>query len=219
MTFKRQNKVKIDWNPDFAYIIGVIASDGCLTKNNSYVSFNQKDRELIENVKEGLDLDNKISYYSPKDRDVGWYRFEFGDRNFCEFLNSIGIKNNKSTTIKKVEVPAQYLADFCRGLFDGDGSFFSYWDKRRPNTFRFTSTFASASKPFLTWLKSRLKESYSLTGSVVRKGDRVFRISYEKKSTLKLFDVMYYSDDLLFLTRKHDKMIKAFRKDPNLNFN
>jgi len=217
MTFKTQNKVEIDWNQDFAYIIGVIASDGCLAKNNSYVRFNQKDRELVENVKEGLNLDNKISYYSPKDRDVGWYRFEFGDRNFCEFLISIGIESNKSNTIEKVDVPTQYFPDFCRGLFDGDGSFCSRWDKRRPSSFRFTTAFASASKPFIEWLETKLKKLYSLTGSN-RKGDHVFRLTYEKKATLKLFDIMYHSDNLLFLTRKHDKMIKAFKKDPHLEF-
>jgi hypothetical protein len=217
MTFVRQKNVKIDWNSNFAYIIGVIASDGYITKDNSYVRFNLKDRELVENIKRGLGLKNKISYYSPKDRKVGWYSFEFGDRNFCEFLISIGIKNNKSTTIEKVKIPNMFFPDFCRGLFDGDGSFFSRWDKRRPSSFRFTITFASASKPFIFWLENELKKLYSLVGSV-RRGDGVFRLAYEKKSTIKLFDIMYHSNNLLFLSRKHNKMMEAFEKDPNSYF-
>lgn len=217
MTFERQKKVEIDWNPDFAYVIGVIASDGYLTKDNSYVCFSLKDRELVENIKEALKINNKISYYSPKNKDSGWYNLEFGDRNFCDFLISIGIENNKSTTIKKVDVPTQYFPDFCRGFFDGDGTFYSRWDKRRPSSFRFTVTFASASRLFIVWLEAKLKELYSLNGSL-RRGDKVFRLSYEKSSTLRLFDIMYYSDNLLFLSRKYHKMIEAFVKDPNFNF-
>jgi hypothetical protein len=59
MVFKAQEKVKIKWSSNFAYAIGLIASDGCLPKDGSHISFHSKEVELINKFKYALNLDNK----------------------------------------------------------------------------------------------------------------------------------------------------------------
>ena len=99
-----------------------------------------------------------------------------------------------------------------RGLFDGDGTFYTFWDTRWPNSFGFQISFASASKDFIEWLKVKNSTLFGVKG-FIRKGKAVYNLRYVKGDTRKLFKTMYYDKHLLFLTRKREKMVKSFKKD------
>ena len=51
---KPRGKIEIKWSPDFAYVIGLIATDGCLSTNGRHVIFVSKDLEQVENFKKIL---------------------------------------------------------------------------------------------------------------------------------------------------------------------
>lgn len=46
---KQKGKVKIEWSADFAYAIGLLASDGCLYNDERHINFTSKDIEQINN--------------------------------------------------------------------------------------------------------------------------------------------------------------------------
>ena len=50
----------IIWDNNFAYGIGLIASDGCLSSDKRHIEFSSKDLELVINVKKSFSLKNKI---------------------------------------------------------------------------------------------------------------------------------------------------------------
>ena len=133
-----QSKVSTKWSGNLAYAIGLIAADGCLNKDGRHLWFSSKDLELIEKFKKSLGLSNKIGKYARGgETEKRYFCITFGDINFHSFLNSIGLTPAKSKTIKFVKIPKNYFADFLRGLFDGDGSFYTFRDKRWPNSFSF----------------------------------------------------------------------------------
>ncbi len=211
-----KHKVRIGWSPNFAYAIGLIASDGCLHKDGRHVLFASKDREMMENFKSALDLDSVIMPHARGGEiEKKYFQLSFSDKIFHEYLQTIGLTPKKSKTIQSVTVPDKYFADFLRGLFDGDGSFYTFWDTRWPNSFGYKITIASASKDFLVWLKEKLTALYGVHGHI-KGGIGMYEIRYVKGDSKELFRRMYGRKGTLFLRRKYEKMADAFGLDERI---
>src|ERR1035437_618663 len=88
---KPKGKVEIKWSGDFAYAIGLIATDGNLSKFGSRISFVSKDIEQVRNFKKCLGLKNKIGVHRSGSTPSKAHRVQFGDVLFFEFLSSFGI--------------------------------------------------------------------------------------------------------------------------------
>jgi len=84
------------------------------------------------------------------------YFVQFTNVKFYKFLLGIGLMPAKSKILKQMRIPNKYFFDFLRGHFDGDGTFYSYWDKRWKSSFMFYLSFASASLAHLVWCASKL---------------------------------------------------------------
>lgn len=219
--FTAQRKIKIIWSTPLAYAIGLITSDGCLSKNERNIFFVSKEMEMMINFKKSLELNNRISKrikINNKGEEKTYYCLSFGDIYFYKFLNKIGLHSAKSKRIKYVTIPNKYFADFLRGLFDGDGSFYTYHDKRWPNSFGFKLSFASASLDFINWLKKRLTDLYQVKG-YLHKGAGVTNLEYVKGDTKKLFEIMYENKSDLFLKRKYLKLKNALDADKKSGLN
>lgn len=216
--FKLQNKVKIRWSSNFAYAIGLLASDGCISPDGRHIVLRSIDRELIQNLITALNLKNKIGFYIYKSGGRKCYHVQFGDKIFYNFLNSIGLTQNKSKTIKSVDIPEKFFADFLRGMFDGDGTFYHSWDKRWPKSLVFQTSFASASRDYIKWFQNKLTNLYGVKGFICQ-GSGVFNLRYVKGDSRKLFYVMYYKNNPLFLRRKYDKFRRVLELDNQLKIN
>ena len=133
---KPKGKVKIKWSANFAYAIGLLVTDGCLSTDSRHIVFVSKDKDQIENFLFCLDLKTKIGKKN-RNRKNEAYQTQFGDVLFFKFLESIGLSQAKSLTVGKIDVPDKYFFDFLRGCFDGDGYSYSYWDPRWRSSFMF----------------------------------------------------------------------------------
>lgn len=197
---------RIRWSAKLAYVIGLIASDGCLSKDGRHIDFTSKDLEQVQTFAKLLKLDNKIGVKSrSKTSDQLYYRVEFGDVTLYRFLLKIGLTPSKSKTIGKLLIPDKYFIDFLRGSFDGDGHSYSYWDPRWRSSFRLYVGFSSASFEHLAWLQSKIENFYNLKG-IIKKGTRAFQLEFAKYSSLVLIEKIYYRRSLPLLTRKHSKI-------------
>lgn len=123
-------KVKIKWSPEFAYAIGLIATDGNLSKDGRHMTLVSKDMEQIENFISCLGLRGQKIGEHMSGLGKSALRIQFGDVLFHSFLRSIGLTPAKSKTIGPVDIPKKYFFDYLRGCFDGDGYSYSYWDPR-----------------------------------------------------------------------------------------
>jgi hypothetical protein len=210
------NTIDTSWSANLAHIIGLIASDGYLAKDTYRIGLASKEIELIEIFRKVLSLRNKMGRHARGgEKEKKYLSLAFKDKYFYAFLNQIGITAAKSKTIQSVQIPDEFFIDFFRGLFDGDGTFWTHWDKRWPNSFVFHIAIYSASQPFIAWLKQRLSQLYDVKG-VLHRGAGVYEIRHVKGDSKKLFEKMYYTDNLLYLKRKHLKIKTALDFDEQL---
>jgi hypothetical protein len=206
-------KVKIQWSPGFAYAIGLLATDGCLSSDGRHIDLTSKDEEQILNFRTCLSLQNKISKKSSgSEKEKKYFHIEFGDINFYGFLNEIGLTPNKSKTMPGLLIPPDYFFDFLRGSFDGDGCFYSYWDPRWLSSYMFYLTFNSASKIHIDWLQAMVHSNLNIKGHISKSmNDPTYKLKYAKAESLKLLPKMYYNERVVCLSRKRQKIEAALK--------
>lgn len=206
---KPKNKVKIKWSANFAYAIGLLTTDGCLSKDGRHIDLTSKDREQLQNFLLCLKSNNKISM---KHSSLGkkYLRVQLGDVNFYKFLLTIGLMIRKTKIIREIKIPDKYFFDFLRGHFDGDGTFYSYWDPRWHSSFMFYTVFNSASKIHINWLQNKIYELIAINGHITKSvNSSVYQLKYAKAESLKLIPKLYYNKNIIYLRRKRLKIEKA----------
>lgn len=198
------------WSPNLAYAIGLLATDGCMSRYNNAIDLTSKDNEQLENFSKCLGL--KL-FIGKKNNGRGQIssRIQFKNVIFYDFLLRIGLTPAKSKTLGVLKIPKKYFFDFLRGVFDGDGSTYSYWDKRWRSSFMFYLGFASASKSFVGWLRSEIFESLGVKGHLTTSGriGTYYQLKYAKAESLRIFRKMYSSKDCIYLSRKYLKIQKT----------
>ncbi len=200
----------MDWSADFAYAVGLITTDGSLSKDGRHINFTSKDYEQVEHFKTILSLTNKIGMKSSGGGErKRYFVIQFGNVKLYRFLLSIGLCPNKSKALKELKVPDEYFSDFLRGCLDGDGHSYSYWDKRWKSSFMFYTGFVSASKEFLEWLRNKITFLYDINGKIKTGGKSTYQLIFAKKSSIELVKRMYYSDQVVHLGRKKWKIDAA----------
>jgi len=203
-------KVKIKWSPEFAYALGLLATDGNLSSDGRHFDFTSKDRQQLLNFMRCLDIKVKIGYKTSGYTGQKTSRIQFGDKKLYEFLLKIGFTPAKTKTIAELAIPDEYFFDFLRGHFDGDGTFYSYWDTRWKSSFMFYTVFISASKIHIDWLRNKIFKFLKIKGHITKDGKKiVYQLKYAKKESLELLRKMYYSSEVICLTRKRLKVEKA----------
>lgn len=208
---KPMGKVRIEWSSNFAYAIGLLTADGCLSKDGRHIDLTSKDRSQIVLLKKCLGLTTKISGKYSGAGNLS-YHTQFGDVLFYRFLESIGLTPAKSKTIVSVSVPQIYFLDFLRGYFDGDGSSYSYYDSIFKKSYRFYVSFTSASPKFFDWLRMELSKNLNIKGFLVyNRNNSYTQLKFSKKQALILIKAMYYSENLSCLQRKRLKIMESMR--------
>lgn len=217
MRYRTANPRKIAWSTDFAYCVGLLATDGCLSKDNRHIDFTSKDYELARLFRDIL-KPNVMIGQKLNGQGLSAYRVQFGDVVLYDFLINIGLTPRKSKTIGKLLIPDEFYPDFLRGCFDGDGSSNGYWDRRWRSSYMYYMSLVSASPAFLEWIKLKNIEMIGLSNSTIKswkKGDNIcYNLNYAKADSRMLFNFIYYSDGLPLLQRKYDKILKFFETDP-----
>lgn len=207
---KPKNKIKLVWSPDFAYAIGLIATDGCLSKDGRHIDLTSKDKEQLKTFLKCLNIKNKIAYKSSGSSKKLCYRIQFGDVCFYKFLLNIGITPQKSKTIEALDIPDRYFFDFLRGHLDGDGTFYSYWDKRWKSSFMFYTVFISASKNHINWIQKELFFRLKIKGHISKAiNNSVYQLKYAKSESMQLLKNIYNKNVQYFLKRKYLKIKKC----------
>lgn len=208
---KPKSEKSFTWSPELVYAIGLIATDGCLYNDGRHINFTTKDLQLARTFKQCLNLQNKIgSKNSGYGNKRSYYVVQFGNIGFYNFLIKIGLTTAKSKTIGKILIPKKYIPDLIRGLFDGDGSFYYYYDPRWKSSFLFYLSFASASKNHLLWLQGLLKKRLGVIGhGIIAPYKGVYQLKFAKAESRKIIKMLYYKSNLPCLERKREKVHNA----------
>ncbi len=129
----------------------------------------------------------------------------------------IGLTPAKSLKLGALNIPDTYLADFCRGAIDGDGSIQTYtdrsnaWKKESYVYERLSITLFSASRPFLEWLHPKIQSQIPVHGAIIERRqighNPIWELKFAKQDSITLAQWMYYAPALPYLDRKYQKAI------------
>lgn len=196
-------KINCTWSAEFAYVIGLIATDGNLSPDGRHITFTSKDLELASLFRKYINSDGKIG---KKSRillgEKKYFVVQLGDVVFYKFLLSIGLTPNKSKTMGKLKIPEEFFYDFLRGCIDGDGTIGGF---KHPESMliQYKIRLVSASKMFLDWLQSSTARD-GVKGFLTRSG-YMHTLVYAKKDSTKLINLLYYAGFPISLKRKYDQ--------------
>ena len=198
--------IELIWSDKLAYAVGLIATDGHLSIDGRHLSLTSKDIEQLNNFKKCLQLEVKISY-----KNSGYSglcpHVQFSNVKLYRWLLGIGVCQQKTKNIGKLDIPDKFFFDFLRGEYDGDGYSYAYYDPRWRSSYMIYTTFVAKNKKHLIWLE---KTIYRLTGLHGQIGfsSRVFQLRYAKRASLELYKRMFYGKNVICLSRKKDKFKK-----------
>ena len=187
-----------------AYWLGFITADGYLgkTRNEIIIQLHKKDRNHLEKFKKFVNSNNKISILY---RNA--YRTRIFSKQIYQFLNNLGVYNNKSHTVQPCsQIPDHLLKHYWRGMIDGDGCIFHGKNGR--------------------WNLSLVGNKYMLEGfrdyinniinieRKIRPHSTIYQICYGGKISQKIVNIIY-KDSNIYLDRKmklaNKLMDKKFR--------
>lgn len=201
-----------------AYVLGFFAADGCMIKNNRgahFIEFYITDKNILEKIRYVMGSNHKIS---ERRRNLKWktaYRLQVGSKKMFDDLILLGMSPTKSKTLKFPSVPMEYLKDFTRGYFDGDGNVYANEYRRKDRSklsITLLSGFTCGSRSFLEKLHKKLRRLAKLSGGTLFDKNGYYNLYYSVKDSCKLYDFMYNTESDLFLLRKKSIFEKFFKK-------
>ncbi|HEY0979487.1 MAG TPA: hypothetical protein VGE23_01450 [Candidatus Paceibacterota bacterium] len=200
------------WTADFAYAVGLMATDGNLSSDGRHIELTSKDEAqlitFLECIGKTAPITKKRSGFTGKEVS----RVQFSDSRLHAFLRSIGLTPRKTLTIGELDIPNEYFFDFLRGHHDGDGTFYSYYDPRWKASFMFYLSFVSASRRHIDWLRERIERALGARGHITRnKEGTIFQLKYAKAEAIAILNYMYANTSCAHLLRKRLKIEEALR--------
>ena len=204
------------WSTDIAYAIGLITTDGSLSKDKRHITLTSTEKQQLWTFRKCLNLKNRICL-SPLGRYSKniCYRVTFSNVKFYNWLLSIGLKANKTFNLGCLKIPDKYFPDFLRGHIDGDGSIIHYVDKhnvyknKKYIYHRLYISFRSGSLLHIRWIRQNINRLLSTRGSLSgwkspkRSDQKVgWTLRFCKKDSLTLLKYLYYKPGLPCLLRK-----------------
>lgn len=182
------------WSRNMAYIFGFWCADGCIYGGRLFdITVQKKDKYIIKKIADELQYEGK--FYDYVDRQA--CRINFSCKVIYDDLVFLGGSERKSMTLNFPSVPDEYLGDFIRGYFDGDGSVMNV------KGCRINTAITCGSKVFLDKLLCVLREKAGIEcGSY---DPSSYSLRFGNRDSIRLGELMYKNDPELFLARKREK--------------
>ncbi len=208
------------WTLELAYAIGLLVTDGNLSKDGRHINFRSSETPLLNTFKNCLGLKNKIGYTEGQ----RGQRVQFSNIQFYNWLLKIGLTPAKTHTIGEIKIPNLYFKDFLRGHLDGDGSITAYTDRynfykgRSYTNQRIFVRFISASKKHIDWLRQKITKFAGVKGAFIVNKPKsinhvpIYEIKFAKKESIKLLRWLYYKKGIPCLERKRQTATKAIER-------
>jgi len=176
------------------YLVGLIATDGCLCTDGRHIDITSKDEKFLGKIKNRVGINNKIGvkYNGQKQK---YFHFQIGNKNFYEFLLSIGLTQNKSLTLGQIKVENKYFVDFLRGVIDGDGCIRT-WIHPTNKREQWSLRIYSGSEGFINWLNNVVEHFLRVCGKVHKNATNTWVLKYGKMAAKEISERCYYNNCL-----------------------
>ena len=180
-----------------AYVLGFWFADGCIYNNKMFdITTHSKDKYILNRIKEQLEYTGDLYKYTGRQA----YRLNFSCVEIYKDIIKLGGKERKSFNCHFPKVPKEYLRDFIRGYFDGDGSIYNVKGNR------INTAFCCASKDFINQLFKILQQEINIKGGSLHFENDCWKLTFGKRDSIELGHFMYDNlNSKLYLERKFDK--------------
>lgn len=196
----------LEWSAAMAYVVGLMATDGCLINTGRHLAFGSSDRQLVETFLRCLG--RAVSYRTLLTATrARYFKSQFGDVRFYRWLQEVGLTQRKSLVLGGIPVPDELLPHLARGLLDGDGSLLNLWydgggkavGKRYEG---FITRFISASRE--TSSGSALLRVVGVRGNISAPSPSgaCWGLNYAIRESCVLLPLLYPTEDVPKLERK-----------------
>lgn len=197
-------------NHNMAYLLGFLASDGTIRKNDNSVKIglSSVDRDFLLTIKKEIGYQGELTdYITSNGFSVSELRFT--SKQIKADLAKYNIVPNKTFiyTFPK-NLKREYWIDFIRGYFDGDGSV----STASSEAIRWQV--CSANPDVLNTIVDFFFEEYEIPKVNLQwqeKVHRLYYIQYSTTATRKIFQILY-TPNCLKLPRKYEKFKKLVMK-------
>lgn len=202
------------------YVIGLIATDGCLSKDGRHICITSKDGEYLNSVKKALGLKIKIGKKAREKTAVKkYFILQFSDVSFYDFLLDIGLTPCKSLTMGEIKINKRYFIDFLRGVIDGDGHI-NTWINNKNAYRQWSLRIASAAPVFIEWLKEEVENYFQVRGKLycyLHKGKKnnIYTLKFGKLAAKVITKNIYYKNSLC-LNRKNRTKINLLKDESKM---
>lgn len=197
---------------NMAYILGFIAADGTVRKDNNEIkiTLNANDAELLEKISEELELSRPIKFFT-NSKGYECCTLWFTSSQIKKDLAVYNIVPSKTFTFKFPEnLKKEYWIDFIRGYFDGDGSVST------SGAHAIKWQVCAATSDVLEHIVDYFYTEYQIPKVKVREEKRpvhnLFTICYSTNATKKIYEILY-TENSMFLPRKKEKFTQLVQNN------
>ena len=187
--------------PNLWYLVGLITSDGCLSSDGRHIDITSANYEFLQDIKSEIGLDSRVSTKYGTTKKQKAFHIQITNRNFYDFLLSIGLTPRKSLTLERVNVPEIYFFDFLRGIIDGDGGI-QKWIHNTNSREQWNLRITSGSIKFLKWLQDKIENTLKVKGKLYAQSPTQFRLKYGKMAARVISFRCYYNGCLSLLRKR-----------------
>lgn len=193
-----------------AYIIGFLAADGNISNKDNRIDLElfSEDKEILDKIRMELQLEREVKIYQCKNGYVK-NKLYFYSAQIKRDLMSYGIVPNK-TYSDDFDFPyllkEEYLMDYIRGYFDGNGSC------KKGTSLAFQIDCPSLK--VITGIRDFLFTKYNVwTDICLQEKEKIqlYRICYYGDRAKKIYQNLY-TPNSLFLQRKRDKLLAYYNE-------
>lgn len=206
---RRINETVFDeWSEVSAYLLGVIAADGCVVDRpqGSCIAFciSAADTDWLENIA-ALFGDLEVKRYTAHHKGIGkeyeTAQLKVNSRKLVEKVIRLGIPPRKSLTLEFPAIPQSFVHHFVRGYFDGDGSVYL---KTSRSGNKHVQAAILGTKPFLEKI-AEILIAIGYGDSYLRQDGNHYVLTLSNSANIHLFSEWLYRDASIYLARKHLK--------------
>lgn len=211
-----------------AWVVGLVASDGCIVNNFKSWQIVLKEKECLERIARMVGYSGSVREKS----DGNAYFLQVHNRLMVNALLKLGLTSTKSLTLEYPNIDSQFDSHFIRGYFDGDGWFHAQKTQHSTGLYKGQIGITTGSPKFADAIVDKLSNiGLNPRLSVRERGLIEFPngiTSYRHKtyiirmtgySVAGFYEYIYDgSTDMIRLNRKYDKFSDWYKKY-GINYN
>lgn len=192
-------------SPDKAYLLGNVTADASVSNGKTLrFEVSSKDVEILDYAKTQLNVDTDIHTYQREGRNDTCVLNASSIDLVNDLVNYNVVKNKQSQDFGLPDIPREYMRDFMRGYFDGDGSVFKKSDGRYGVSICCTETFAKESLSMLVGFGIITNPRATNIVDMRKYGIDIFHLRLITKDSINKFAKYIYRDGYFSLNRKRE---------------